>query len=140
MVQKHSVSLVEAAKLLNISLRTVYNRIKEGKLQTIRTHGGSQRVLVESLHGPRRTPQSLTTTRRASSTVEVEAQTTDIYIDDGFVPVPAQPVEGKSARLLRATPGTDAVPRACPIDGAPMDRREADFVCVCCGHRVNVYI
>jgi excisionase family DNA binding protein len=44
-----SVSLDRAAELLNVSRRTIYNRIKEGRLQTIRTRCGSQRVLVESL-------------------------------------------------------------------------------------------
>jgi hypothetical protein len=32
-----------------VSRRTIYNRIREGRLATIRTMGGSQRVLVESL-------------------------------------------------------------------------------------------
>ena len=45
-----SVSIDQAAVLLNVSRRTIYNRIREGRLQTIRTIGGSQRVLVESLH------------------------------------------------------------------------------------------
>ena len=45
-----SVSIDQAALLLNVSRRTIYNRIREGRLQTIRTIGGSQRVLVESLH------------------------------------------------------------------------------------------
>jgi excisionase family DNA binding protein len=44
-----SVSLDHAAQLLGVSRRTIYNRIHEGRLQTIRTMGGSQRVLVESL-------------------------------------------------------------------------------------------
>ena len=43
-----SVSLDQAAQLLGVSRRTIYNRIRDGLLQTIRTHGGSQRVLVES--------------------------------------------------------------------------------------------
>src|SRR5690242_7124011 len=45
-----SVSIDQAAFLLNVSRRTIYNRIREGRLNTIRTIGGSQRVLVESLH------------------------------------------------------------------------------------------
>jgi excisionase family DNA binding protein len=45
-----SVSIDQAAFLLNVSRRTIYNRIHEGRLTTIRTIGGSQRVLVESLH------------------------------------------------------------------------------------------
>lgn len=43
-----SVSLEQAAKFLQVSRRTIYNRIKDGQLATIRTYG-SQRVLVESL-------------------------------------------------------------------------------------------
>jgi len=44
-----SVSIDQAGALLNVSRRTIYNRIRDGRLQTIRTIGGSQRVLVESL-------------------------------------------------------------------------------------------
>ncbi len=44
-----SVSLDHAAELLGISRRTVYNRIREGRLRTIRTRGGSQRVLLDSV-------------------------------------------------------------------------------------------
>ena len=48
-----SVSLDHAAELLGVSRRTIYNRIREGRLQTIRTLGGSQRVLIESVLGIR---------------------------------------------------------------------------------------
>jgi excisionase family DNA binding protein len=48
-----SVSLDHAAELLGVSRRTIYNRIREGRLQTIRTLGGSQRVLVDSVEGNR---------------------------------------------------------------------------------------
>ena len=44
-----SVSLDHAAQLLKVSRRTIYNRIREGRLQTIRTLGGSQRVLLDSV-------------------------------------------------------------------------------------------
>jgi excisionase family DNA binding protein len=44
-----SVSLDHAAALLGVSRRTVYNRIRDGRLQTIRTLGGSQRVLLDSV-------------------------------------------------------------------------------------------
>jgi excisionase family DNA binding protein len=46
-----SVSLDHAAEMLGVSRRTIYNRIREGRLQTIRTLGGSQRVLIESVTG-----------------------------------------------------------------------------------------
>ncbi len=49
-----SVTIDQAAALLKVSRRTIYNRIREGKLQTIRTIGGSQRVLVSSLDGNRK--------------------------------------------------------------------------------------
>jgi excisionase family DNA binding protein len=45
-----SVTIDQAAQLLGVSRRTVYNRIREGRLRTVRTLGGSQRVLVDSLH------------------------------------------------------------------------------------------
>ena len=48
-----SVSLDHAAELLGVSRRTIYNRIREGRLQTIRTIGGSQRVLVDSMSDTR---------------------------------------------------------------------------------------
>ena len=53
-----SVSLDHAAELLGVSRRTIYNRIREGRLQTIRTLGGSQRVLVDSMIDSRDRDQS----------------------------------------------------------------------------------
>jgi excisionase family DNA binding protein len=44
-----SVTIDQAASLLKVSRRTIYNRIRDGKLLTIRTIGGSQRVLLSSL-------------------------------------------------------------------------------------------
>ena len=38
-----------AARLLGVSRRTVYYRIREGRLRTIRTRNGSQRVLRSSI-------------------------------------------------------------------------------------------
>jgi excisionase family DNA binding protein len=49
-----SVTIDQAAALLQVSRRTIYNRIRDGKLQTIRTIGGSQRVVLASLDGGRR--------------------------------------------------------------------------------------
>ena len=48
-----SVSLDHAAELLGVSRRTIYNRIRDGRLQTIRTLGGSQRVLLDSVQDDR---------------------------------------------------------------------------------------
>ena len=52
-----SVSLDHAAELLGVSRRTIYNRIRDGRLQTIRTVGGSQRVLLESVQPKYLRPQ-----------------------------------------------------------------------------------
>jgi excisionase family DNA binding protein len=48
-----SVTIDQAAQLLGVSRRTVYYRIREGRLRTIRTIGGSQRVVVESVESLR---------------------------------------------------------------------------------------
>jgi excisionase family DNA binding protein len=66
-----SVSIDRAAELLNVSRRTIYNRIRDGRLQTIRTRCGSQRVLVESLHNLGFRPQTFSST---PSAVLVEAR------------------------------------------------------------------
>jgi excisionase family DNA binding protein len=60
-----SVSIDQAAALLNVSRRTIYNRIRDGRLQTIRTMGGSQRVLVESLYDLGFRPQAFSTSASA---------------------------------------------------------------------------
>src|SRR5262245_49437090 len=44
-----SVSLDHAAQLLGVSRRTVYNRIREGLLTTVRLPNGSQRVTIDSI-------------------------------------------------------------------------------------------
>ncbi len=48
-----SVSLEHAAELLGVSRRTIYNRIRDGRLQTIRTLGGSQRVVLDCVREDR---------------------------------------------------------------------------------------
>lgn len=62
-----SVSIDQAAALLGVSRRTIYNRIRDGRLQTIRTLGGSQRVLVESLYDFGFRPQAFPTSASAAS-------------------------------------------------------------------------
>ena len=62
-----SVSIDQAAQLLNVSRRTIYNRIRDGRLQTIRTLGGSQRVLVESLYDLGFRPQAFPASAAAAS-------------------------------------------------------------------------
>ena len=61
-----SVSIDRAAELMNVSRRTIYNRIRDGRLQTIRTRCGAQRVLVESMQGAGFRPQPFSSTPTAA--------------------------------------------------------------------------
>jgi excisionase family DNA binding protein len=62
-----SVSIYQAAQLLGVSRRTIYYRIRDGHLRTIRTIGGSQRVLIESLYSMGFRPQAFATPPTAAS-------------------------------------------------------------------------
>ena len=44
-----SLSLAQASEALGVSRRTLYYWIKDGRLRTVRTSMGSQRVLIDSL-------------------------------------------------------------------------------------------
>lgn len=44
-----SVLIDHAAEILGVSRRTIYNRIRQGQLETVRTAGGTQRVLLGSI-------------------------------------------------------------------------------------------
>ena len=46
---RRSLFIDDAAVLLGVSRRTIYYRIRQGRLDTVRTIGGSQRVLLESI-------------------------------------------------------------------------------------------
>ena len=61
-----SLLVNQAAELLGVSRRTVYNRIREGRLRTIRTRGGSQRVLVESVEALLRDERARAAARAAA--------------------------------------------------------------------------
>jgi len=64
-----SVSIDQAALLLHVSRRTIYNRIRDGRLVTIRTLGGSQRVLLDSLNELGTSSQFLSSPIQSSFTV-----------------------------------------------------------------------
>ena len=49
----------DAAALLGVSRRTVYYWIRYGRLRTVRTLGGSQRVLLESIEAQLREVEEL---------------------------------------------------------------------------------
>jgi len=62
-----SVTIDQAAALLGVSRRTIYNRIRDGRLRTIRTLGVSQRVLVQSLFDLGFRPQAFSTSASSAS-------------------------------------------------------------------------
>jgi excisionase family DNA binding protein len=63
-----SVFIEQAMWMLGVSKRTVYNRIREGRLRTIRVRGGSQRVLMESIRDLVATDKQRTAPSRQRST------------------------------------------------------------------------
>jgi excisionase family DNA binding protein len=72
-----SVFVEDAARLLDVSRRTVYYRIREGRLRTIRTRCGSQRVLVESIEALRRDVEA----RRKARATRSEAEPLPLQIE-----------------------------------------------------------
>ncbi len=64
---RRSVFIEQAMRMLGVSKRTVYYRIQEGRLRTIRVHGGSQRVLIESIRHLVATDKQRTAPSRRSS-------------------------------------------------------------------------
>jgi len=50
---EHSLLIDHAAERLGVSRRTVYYWISDGRLKTIRTRCGSQRVLMSSIESVR---------------------------------------------------------------------------------------
>ncbi len=70
-VQRRSVLIDQAVAMLGVSRRTVYYWIHQGRLQTIRTRGGSQRVLLSSMSTLRRSPQLVARPAAAAQSYDV---------------------------------------------------------------------
>jgi excisionase family DNA binding protein len=49
MLERKTVSIPRACELVGVSRRTIYNWIAGGKVQYIRTAGGSVRIFVDTL-------------------------------------------------------------------------------------------
>lgn len=69
-----SLLIDQAAQRLGVSRRTIYYRIHEGRLQTIRTRCGSQRVLVVSVEALLRGGRVRRMAARASAAGDSEAE------------------------------------------------------------------
>ncbi len=48
-MERQAVSIMKAAELVGVSRRTIYNWLSSGKLEYVRTAGGSVRIFVDSL-------------------------------------------------------------------------------------------
>lgn len=88
MANRCSLLIGDAAVLLGVSRRTVYYRIRSGRLDTIRTKGGTQRVLLESLERLLRSEQLSRAGQGVTPENSVSAQRPDSS-ERSSMPVPA---------------------------------------------------
>ena len=49
MADRQTISIRKACELVDVSRRTIYNWMASGKVETIRTAGGSVRIFVDTL-------------------------------------------------------------------------------------------
>ena len=65
-MERQTVSIMEACEMVGVSRRTIYNWIAAGKVEYVRTAGGSIRIFTDSLwRQPDGTGRALTTTPAA---------------------------------------------------------------------------
>jgi len=48
-VERKAISIMKACELVGVSRRTIYNWISAGKVEYVRTAGGSIRIFMDSL-------------------------------------------------------------------------------------------
>jgi len=48
-VERKAISIMKACEMVGVSRRTIYNWISAGKVEYVRTAGGSIRIFVDSL-------------------------------------------------------------------------------------------
>jgi excisionase family DNA binding protein len=66
MVERKTISIMKACELVGVSRRTIYNWIAGGKVEYIRTAGGSVRIFVDTLWRQPGRPASELTRKEAS--------------------------------------------------------------------------
>jgi len=55
-VERKTISIMKACELVGVSRRTIYNWLSSGKIEYVRTAGGSVRIFVDTLwRDPNRT-------------------------------------------------------------------------------------
>jgi excisionase family DNA binding protein len=72
-VERKTISIMKACELVGVSRRTIYNWLSSGKIEYIRTAGGSVRIFVDTLwRDPNRTDRpSATTWNQEETTTQV---------------------------------------------------------------------
>jgi excisionase family DNA binding protein len=69
-VDRKTISIMKACELVGVSRRTIYNWMGSGKVEYVRTAGGSVRIFTDTLwrppHQARTTPASIAETTRTS--------------------------------------------------------------------------
>ena len=48
-VERKTISIMKACELVSVSRRTIYNWLSSGKIEYVRTAGGSVRIFVDTL-------------------------------------------------------------------------------------------
>jgi len=62
-VERKTISIMKACELVGVSRRTIYNWLSSGKIEYVRTAGGSVRIFVDTLwRDPHRTFRQPTST------------------------------------------------------------------------------
>ena len=60
-VERKTISIMKACELVGVSRRTIYNWIAGGKVEYVRTAGGSVRIFVDTLWRDPSRPSNLAT-------------------------------------------------------------------------------
>jgi excisionase family DNA binding protein len=63
-VERKTISIMKACELVGVSRRTIYNWLSSGKIEYVRTAGGSVRIFVDTLW---RDPQRSGTSERPAA-------------------------------------------------------------------------
>ena len=59
MDERQTISIMKACEVVGVSRRTIYNWMAGGKVEYVRTAGGSVRIFADSLwRAPHQTPQN----------------------------------------------------------------------------------
>ena len=62
-VERKTISIMKACELVGVSRRTIYNWLSSGKIEYVRTAGGSVRIFVDTLRrDPHKADRPATTT------------------------------------------------------------------------------